>query len=68
MDVEEKKQNRIKNCNMNCDVCKSSYIAFGEMSIIKHNNSTKHKKNLQTTKIDKTIKHKLNLNYYQSKN
>jgi len=56
LDAEEKKKTRITECTMHCNVCKSSYIAFGENAIIKHNNSTKHKKNLQSTKTSTNIK------------
>ena len=59
LDAEEKKKTRITECTMNCNVCKSSYIAFGENAIIKHNNSIKHKKNLQATKISTSIKFEL---------
>jgi len=56
LDAEEKKKTRITECTMHCNVCKSSYIAFGEIAIIEHNNSMKHKKNLQATKTTTNIK------------
>jgi hypothetical protein len=54
LDVEQKKEERKKECSIYCNTCKSSYIAFGENAIIKHNNSTKHKKNMNISKFEKT--------------
>lgn len=61
MDAEEKKKTKIIECTLHCNVCKSSYIAFSENAIIKHNISIKHKKNLQAAKATETTKIKLEL-------
>jgi len=53
-DVEQKKEERKKDCSIYCNTCKSSYIAFGENAIVKHNNSTKHKKNMNISQFDKS--------------
>ena len=61
LDAEEKKKTRITECTMHCNVCKSSYIAFGDNAIIKHNNSIKHKKNQQAAKAKTTETTKIRL-------
>jgi hypothetical protein len=48
-DAEEKQKTRITECIMHCISCKSSYIAFGENAIIKHNNSINQEENIQAT-------------------
>jgi hypothetical protein len=53
LDVEQKKEERKKECSVYCNICKSSYIAFGENAMIKHNNSTKHKKNMNMSQFEK---------------
>jgi len=52
LDVEQKKEERKKECSIYCKICKSSYIAFGDTAIIKHNNSTKHKKNMNISQFE----------------
>ena len=54
LDVEQKKEERKQECSIYCNTCKSSYIAFGENAIIKHKNSTKHKKNMNISQSEKT--------------
>ena len=61
MDAEEKKKEKIIECTMHCNICKSSYIAFSENAIINHNKSIKHKKNLQAAKATEITKIKLEL-------
>jgi hypothetical protein len=54
LNVEQKKEERKKECSVYCNICKSSYIAFGENAIVKHNNSTKHQKNMNISQFEKT--------------
>jgi hypothetical protein len=47
LDVEQKKEARKEECTVYCNTCKSSYIAYSDIAILKHKNSTKHKTNLK---------------------
>jgi len=53
LDVEQKKEERKQECSVYCKTCKSSYIAFGDIAILKHKNSIKHKKNLNKKEFEK---------------
>lgn len=53
MDLEEKKQNRKKECSIFCNICQCSYIAYNESVIIDHNKSIKHKTILKIQKENK---------------
>ena len=52
-EVELKKEERKRECSTFCNVCQSSYIAYGENTIFKHKNSIKHKKNKNKNDFDK---------------
>lgn len=44
-EAQQKKEDRKIEHTEHCHICESTYIAFGENAILKHINSTKHKKN-----------------------
>jgi hypothetical protein len=53
MAEEERKANRKTECSIFCNVCQSSYIAFGDDGIYNHNKSIKHKTILKIQKENK---------------
>lgn len=65
-EMQVKKEEKKTECSMFCKICETSYIAYTDDYIRRHNNSTKHKKNKHLDDV-KNKKKPLNFELFTSK-